>query len=72
MSNIREQIEQDKKSNERARFSIQSLETERDNAETILKEITQKLEHLKVEYEEQKRKTSSMQSESDALRQIQR
>ncbi|MBT1705688.1 chromosome segregation protein SMC [Chryseosolibacter indicus] len=71
-NNLREQIEQDKKSNERARFSIQSLENEKHAAEEILQEVTQKLEHLKAEYEEQKRKTSSLQGEADSIRQIQR
>lgn len=69
---LREQIEQDRKSNERARFSIQSLENEKDTAEQILREINQKLEHLKAEYEEQKQKTASLQAQSDAIRQVQR
>lgn len=71
-NNLREQIEQDKKSNERARFSIQSLENEKLAAEEILQEITQKLDHLKAEYEEQKRKTTSLQNEADSIRQVQR
>jgi chromosome segregation protein len=71
-SSLRDQIEQDKKSNERARFSIQSLETEKNTAQEILNEINQKLEHLKAEYEEQKRKTAELQQQSDSLRQIQR
>src|SRR6188474_2778163 len=45
--NLRDQIDQDKKSNERARFSIQSLENEKVSAEQILEEITHKLETLK-------------------------
>jgi chromosome segregation protein len=69
---LREQIEQDKKSNERARFSIQSLENEKAGAQEILNEINQKLEHLKTEYEEQKRKTTTLQTEADSIRQIQR
>ncbi|HEY9487662.1 MAG TPA: AAA family ATPase, partial [Chryseosolibacter sp.] len=69
---LREQIEQDKKSNERARFSIQSLENEKDAAEQILGEINQKLGHLKAEYEEQKIKTASIQAQSDSIRQVQR
>lgn len=69
---LREQIEQDRKSNERARFSIQSLENEKDTAEQILHEINHKLEHLKAEYEEQKQKTASLQAQSDAIRQVQR
>ncbi len=71
-SSLREQIEQDKKSNERARFSIQSLESEKTAAEQILNEINHKLELLKADYEEQKRKTSELQTQSDALRQVQR
>jgi len=69
---LREQVEQDKKSNERARFSIQSLENEKATAEGILQEITSKLDHLKAEYEEQKRKTTALQTEADTIRQIQR
>ena len=71
-NSLREQIEQDTKSNERARFSIQSLENERATAEQILGEIDQKLQRLKAEYEEQKLKTSSLQAQSDAIRQVQR
>jgi chromosome segregation protein len=71
-SNLREQIDQDKKSNERARFSIQSLETEKESAQQILKEITEKLDHLKAEYEDQKNATVALQGEVDALRQVQR
>jgi chromosome segregation protein len=69
---LRDQIEQDKKSNERARFSIQSLETEKVSAQDILTEITQKLEHLKTEYEEQKRITTELQTQADSLRRVQR
>ena len=71
-SSLRDQIEQDRKSNERARFSIQSLENEKNTAQEILTEINQKLDHLKAEYEEQKIKTTNLQSESDLLRQVQR
>lgn len=71
-TSLRDQIEQDRKSNERARFSIQSLENEKITAEEILADITAKLEHLKAEYEEQKRKTSALQGEADGIRQIQR
>lgn len=69
---LRDQIEQDKKSNERARFSIQSLENEKAAAQQILDEINSKLDSLKGDYEEQKRKTTAMQSDSDLLRQAQR
>lgn len=71
-NNLRDQIEQDKKSNERARFSIQSLETEKEAALQILSEISQKLESLKAEYEEQKKTTAALQAESDSFRQAQR
>lgn len=71
-NNLRDQIEQDKKSNERARFSIQSLETEKEAALQILSEISQKLESLKAEYEEQKKTTASLQTEADSFRQAQR
>ena len=69
---LREQIEQDKKSNERARFSIQSLEGEKANALEIFEEITEKLDGLKREYEEQKRITTELQTQADAIRRVQR
>ena len=72
VNNLKEQIDQDKKSNERARFSIQSLETERDSAHQILKEISDKVEALKADYETQKASTYTMQGEADALRQVYR
>lgn len=71
-SGLRDQIDQDKKSNERARFSIQSLETEKAAAEQILLEITQKLEHLKADYEGQKGITIELQTQSDSIRKVQR
>lgn len=72
VNNLKEQIDQDKKSNERARFSIQSLETEREAAHQALKEISDKVEALKAEYEAQKASTYTLQGESDALRQVYR
>ena len=69
---LRDQIEQDKKSNDRARFSIQSLETERAAAEEILAEIKGKVESLKADYEEQKRITSELQQQADSIRRVQR
>ncbi len=71
-NSLREQIEQDAKSNERARFSIESLENEKAAAEEILQEINSKLERLKAEYEEQKTRTASLQAQADAIRQVQR
>ena len=69
---LRDQIDQDRKSNDRARFSIQSLETEKIAAEEILNEITQKLNHLKSDYENQKGVTVELQTQSDSIRRIQR
>lgn len=69
---LRDQIEQDRKSNERARFSIQSLETEKQSAESILSEITLKVASLKGEYEQQKTITTDLQVQSDSLRRVQR
>ncbi|MBN8654049.1 MAG: chromosome segregation protein SMC [Cytophagales bacterium] len=72
VNNLKEQIDQDKKSNERARFSIQSLETERDSANQILQEISDKVNALKTDYEAQKASTYTLQGEADALRQVYR
>ncbi|MBX2898526.1 MAG: chromosome segregation protein SMC [Cyclobacteriaceae bacterium] len=72
VNNLKEQIDQDKKSNERARFSIQSLETERDSANQILQEISAKVNSLKAEYETQKASTYTLQGEADVLRQAYR
>ncbi|MBS1558753.1 MAG: chromosome segregation protein SMC [Bacteroidetes bacterium] len=69
IANLQDQIEQDKKSNERAKFSIQSLEAEHHTAVTTLNEINTKLELLKSEYETQKASTYTLQGESDVLRQ---
>ncbi len=69
---LKEQIEQDRKSNERARFTIQSLETEKESAQLLLNEINQKVEAIKVEYDAQKAATLTLQGETDALRKIHR
>ena len=71
-SGLRDQIDQDRKSNERARFSIQSLETEKMAAEGILGEIVEKLDRLRAEYEDQKRITTELQQQSDSVRRVQR
>ncbi|MGK7388837.1 MAG: chromosome segregation protein SMC [Candidatus Cyclobacteriaceae bacterium M2_1C_046] len=70
--NLREQLIQDKKSNERAQFSIDSLTKEKDSAEKIFREIEQKVEVLREEYQQQKSKTSSLQADVEALRQVHR
>jgi len=72
VTNLKEQIDQDKKSNERARFSIQSLEAEQESAQAILKEISDKVSAFKEDYETQKATTYTLQGEADALRQMHR
>jgi chromosome segregation protein len=72
IANLKDQIDQDRKSNERAKFSLQSLDSEKESAHGILKEIALKVEALKAEYEAQKSATYTLQGESDALRQVYR
>ena len=71
-SSLRDQIDQDKKSNERGLFAIQSLQTEELSANGILNEIAQKADSIKSEYESQKVSTTQLQLDVDALRQLQR
>lgn len=72
ITSLKEQIDQDKQSNERARFSIQSLETEKESAQIILSEISEKVEALKAEYDRQKASTFTLQGELDVLRKVHR
>lgn len=72
VASLKEQIDQDKKSNERARFSIQSLEAEKESAQALLNEISQKSESLKTDYDSQKEATLTLQGEVDALRKVHR
>ncbi|MEJ1241730.1 chromosome segregation protein SMC [Chryseolinea sp. T2] len=69
---LRDQLDQDRKSNDRARFSIQSLENERVAAEEILEEITHKLDTLKGDYDKQRAITGELQTQADSIRRIQR
>lgn len=64
---LREQIELDKQSNERAEFSIASLQSEKEVSVKILDEIKAKLEVYKNEYDEQKLKTQSLQEEVNTV-----
>lgn len=66
-NNLREQIEQDKKSNERAEFSITSLQAEAETAEKIMAEIEVKVQAYKQEYETQKASTSRLQEELSVM-----
>lgn len=69
---LRDQIEQDRKSNERARFSLESLTAEHGQAQQVMTEIAGKVEQLKADYEAQKTHTYTLQGEADALRQMNR
>ena len=65
IENLKEQISQDKQSNERAAFSIQSLDKERETAQSILSDLNRRLEQLREDYENQKIKTSNAQKVID-------
>ncbi|HYG38046.1 MAG TPA: chromosome segregation protein SMC [Cytophagales bacterium] len=65
--NLSGQLEQDKKSNERAEFSIESLTNELNSAEKIFMETEAKISVLKAQYEEQKTKTTSVQQQVNQL-----
>ncbi len=60
---LREQIEQDKKSNERAAVSIKSLKQEIESAEVIMREVEEKLRLLRYDLEEQKAGTNALHEE---------
>ncbi|MEQ9298424.1 MAG: AAA family ATPase, partial [Cyclobacteriaceae bacterium] len=64
---LREQIELDRKSNERAAFSISSLEQEKRSADKILAEVSGRLEQLKESYELQKEQTIQHRSKVEQL-----
>jgi len=67
---LKDQIEQDKKSNERASFSIKSLKQEKSSAETTLQEIETKLKVLQEEHLEEKQRTQSIQDEVDSMNEV--
>ncbi|MEP2772705.1 MAG: chromosome segregation protein SMC [Fulvivirga sp.] len=69
---LRDQLAQDKKSNERAAFSLESLNQERESAQKILNEIEQKVKVLREDYQVQKNKTTNLQEETDTLRSVQK
>ncbi len=64
---FREQLSQDKQSLERASFSVQSLNQEKDSAIKLHEEITVTIESLKEDLEEQKQKTNSLNHEHSEL-----
>lgn len=69
---LNEVLDQDKKSCERAEFSIQSLDKEMESAEKQLAEQEFKLDSLKKDYEEQKQKNNALQEEVNVLTNNQR
>ncbi|MCZ6520664.1 MAG: chromosome segregation protein SMC [Bacteroidetes bacterium] len=62
-ANLKEQIDHDKKSNERAAFSIKSLLKEKGKAQDNLHQQQNKLQDLKEKYENQKSETLKIQQE---------
>ncbi len=65
--NLKELIEQDRKSSERASFSIASLSNEKLTSEKILKEITAKLNVIQEDFEAEKSKTQELRELSEDL-----
>ena len=65
--NLKEVIEQDRKSSERAAFSINSLGKEKITSEKILTEVAAKLNVLQKDYEEEKVKTEELRTKSEEL-----
>lgn len=72
VESLREQIDLDKQSNERASFSLKMLSEEKMVAERLFLETEAKLEQLRQEYEAQKAVTTGLQNNSVELTQIQR
>ncbi|UII20418.1 chromosome segregation protein SMC [Fulvivirga ligni] len=69
---LKDQIELDRKSNERAKFSLEGLGQEKGAAEKILAEIEMKLNGLKEDYDAQKIKTADLQAQVDDIRKTQK
>ncbi|MEP1780351.1 chromosome segregation protein SMC [Reichenbachiella sp.] len=67
--NLKEIIEQDRKSSERASFSISSLSNEKLTSEKILSEVFHKLESLKQDFEQEKAKNEALKNEGEELNQ---
>lgn len=65
--NLKEVIEQDRKSSERAAFSISSLSKEKMTSEKILAEVAAKLSILQKDYEAEKTKTEDTRAKVEAL-----
>lgn len=66
--NLRERLEADKRSNERAAFSLESLRNEKETAGKYFREIQLEVEQLREVYEEQKQIANTSQQAFDAER----
>ncbi len=66
---LQDQLEQDRQSNERAAFSIQSLQQEQQVAEKQLAEVKALLDELREAYEEQKEQTNTVREEANLANQ---
>jgi len=66
--NLREQLEADKRSNERAAFSLESLRNEQETAGKLLAEIEYEVNALKEDYESQKEGAQSSQQAFESQR----
>lgn len=67
IDNLKEIIEQDRKSSERSSFSVSSLNKERITAEKILHELSAKLKTLRVDYEHEKAKNEELKQQGESL-----
>ncbi len=67
---LKEQIEQDRKSSDRADFSIKSLNTEKEEAQTVLLHNREKLEQLEADYNEARGEHEKLKEEVEVLRKI--
>ncbi|MFY0628119.1 MAG: chromosome segregation protein SMC [Reichenbachiella sp.] len=65
--NLKEIIEQDRKSSERAEFSIASLNKEKITSEKILGELSLKLNSLRSDYETEKEKNIDLKNQGEEL-----
>jgi len=65
--NLRDQLDQDRKSNERAAFSMNSLEQEKISAQRQLEELKARVTELKETYEAQKVKAQALQEETNVV-----
>ncbi|MCU0430144.1 MAG: chromosome segregation protein SMC [Cytophagaceae bacterium] len=64
---LQEQIEQDKLSNERAEFSIQSLQKEEESAILGFEDVSKRVESFKADYDSQKSKCNELQEQANSI-----